>query len=92
MKNVTHLYRHPSECHDRHEQQIIEWTDDNTRIVKDRTYGRVTGGAIVLLTDRGEVVTAYAGDVRIFTMVGALKHMGNRIFKENMQDDEQEGD
>ena len=90
MAKVTQLHRHPEEHNDLWEEEIFEWISDITEFIKNRAYGRITAGAIVLVNDKLDVVTAYAGKVRTFTMVGAFKHMGNRIFNENMQDENED--
>lgn len=88
MKPVTNLYRHPSEHDDTFEEQILEWIADTTESIKDRKFGKVTGGAMVLTTDKRDVITSYAGRVQTFTTVGAFKHMCNRIFKEELEDED----
>lgn len=88
MKAVTNLYRHPSEHDDIFEEQVLEWITDATKFIKGHKLGKVTGGAMVLTTDKQGVITSYAGLVRTFTIVGAFKHMCDRIFREELLEGE----
>lgn len=91
MPKVTQLHRHPTEHNDFWEKETVEWLNDTVVMAQDRTYGKVTTGAVVLVTDEGDVITSYAGKVKTFTLVGAFKHITNRIFEENFETEE-EGD
>jgi hypothetical protein len=77
----------PAAQHAEAEAEMKEWTKDNAEMVEDHVYGQIVAGAAVFLNAKGNVITSYAGHVRTFTMVGALKYLQDRIHRDHHGDD-----
>lgn len=60
---------------------------DMAEAVANDKYGKQIFAAVVMINDKHEVATAYAGRAHIFTTLGALQHMANRISQRQMEDE-----
>ena len=62
---------------------VIELFSDVTESLQEDRYGKQIFGAVILISEDHQVLTAYAGRAHHFTTLGALQSMMNRIEREN---------
>jgi len=67
---------------------VLETAKNNLEVIKNKKFGRITFIATLMLDDRGNVVTQYNGDIRSFSTIGGLQYMAQRIFNENLSDED----
>ena len=79
-----------AEYNDRFEKDVIEWTEETANLVKERLNGKIIFGAIVLINDKADCVTSFQGRAHIFTTIGALDHLADRVRNETGHDDDED--